>query len=683
LHRLTLLLWIASGVFHGCASDNPYRDGQALLKQGKSVDGLAKLAEAVKKTPTNTEYRAEYERQRADYIDLALKEGSLAGSKADFANAELAYRKILQVDPVNERALGGIEGVRMSKRHKVLINEAEAQFKAGEFSMVQEKVRLILIENPRQVEALALRKRLDEKLSPARSSVPMLKASVRKPITLEFRDANLKSIFEVISRTASLNFIFDRDVRPDIRATIFVRNTSIDEAIRLLLVTNQLEQKILNENTILIFPSVPAKIQDYRELIIKSFYIANADVKQTLSMIKTIVKTKDVFIDEKLNLLIMRDTPEAIRMAEKLIAAQDLGEPEVMLDVEVMEVKRSLLKEIGVQYPAQLTMLNASTSPVTTATGAVAAAATTSKPLTLATLAALDSGQIGVSPNPALNFRHEESDVNLLANPRIRVKNKEKAKIHIGERVPVITTTTSVNIGVSESVNYLDVGLKLDVEPTVTLANDVSIRVGLEVSNIVREIKSTSGTLTYQVGTRNAATVLRLRDGETQVLAGLLNDEDRSSANKLPGLGDLPLLGRLFSTRHNEKTKTEIVLLITPHIIRNINRPDSDVLEFDSGTEAMIGQRPISLHMSDVIDIEGAKVESVKAVENDTHALPPLSAPVSLGKAAVTTNQAAGVVIPGVLPSPPAKLPAPAPVDVPSVPVGAVPVSATNSVVTK
>ena len=183
----------------------------------------------------------------------------------------------------------------------------------------------------------------------------------------------------------------------------------------------------------------------------------------------------------------------------------------------------------------------------------------------------------------------------ILANPRIRVMSRQKAKIHIGDKVPVITTTSTANVGVSQSVSYLDVGLKLDVEPTVYLDNDVGIKVGLEVSSIVNTIPGANGSLTYQIGSRTAETVLRLKDGETQILAGLINDEDRRSASKIPGLGDLPLLGHLFSTHHTEANKTEIILLITPHIVRNLTRLDADMSEFPAGTESAIGGAPLSL----------------------------------------------------------------------------------------
>jgi general secretion pathway protein D len=190
-----------------------------------------------------------------------------------------------------------------------------------------------------------------------------------------------------------------------------------------------------------------------------------------------------------------------------------------------------------------------------------------------------------------LTLRQQDGITSVLANPRIRVRNREKARIHIGDRVPVITTTAAATGGfVSESVNYLDVGLKLEVEPLIYLDDEVGIKVALEVSNIAREIKSVgSATLAYQIGTRNATTVLRLRDGETQVLAGLISDEDRRSANRVPGIGDWPMIGRLFSATRDNKVKTEIVLLITPRLVRTLTRPEARLVEFAAGTEAATG----------------------------------------------------------------------------------------------
>jgi general secretion pathway protein D len=330
---------------------------------------------------------------------------------------------------------------------------------------------------------------------------------------------------------------------------------------------------------------------------VKGFYLANADVKQTANMIRTLVKTRDIFIDEKINLLVIKDTPAAIRLAERLIAAQDLAEPEVMLEVEVLEVAANWLQQLGIRFPDTLAI-------------SLVGAAGTAGQITLPEWLNRGSEMVRFSftdPLFIFNLKQQDGGASVLANPRIRVKNKEKARIHIGDRVPVITTTAAATGGfVSESVSYLDVGLKLEVEPLIYLEDEVGIKVGLEVSNIVKEIRQiATGSLTYQIGTRNAATNLRLRDGETQILAGLISREERRSADRVPGLGELPVLGRLFSNTNETRNRTEVVLLITPRLVRSLTRPDAGSVEFAAGTEASTGiprlGAPLSPLPSDVV----------------------------------------------------------------------------------
>src|SRR5207302_5492 len=238
------------------------------------------------------------------------------------------------------------------------------------------------------------------------------------------------------------------------------------------------------------------------------------------------------------------------------------------------------MAELGLQYPQSLAV-------------SLVGAAGTPGSVTLREWLNRNSDLVRLTfTDPLFLFSLHQNDVrnNVLANPRIRVKNKEKAHIHIGERVPVITTTTGgTGNFVSESVTYLDVGLKLEVEPQIFLEDEVGIKVGLEVSNISGTITSTTGTRTYQIGTRNATTNLRLHDGETQVLAGLIQDADQRSADRVPGLGNLPIAGRLFSHTADSTDRSEIVLLITPRIQRTLARPDAGSVECAAGTEAQTG----------------------------------------------------------------------------------------------
>ena len=586
--KLHLASIVLAAVLAGCATDQTFQNGRLMIENGRVEEGLQQVNAAAKKNPQNVEYRTYYVRSRDNYINQLLTQGDKQRLMGKPEDAEAFYKRVLALDAGNSRAHGGMDAVQMELRHRSVVAQARTILDAGDVEGAQARLRSVLAENPGQKDARAMLRGIDEQKTKASTTAVVLRNSLRKPVTLEFRDALLKNVFEVLSRSSGINFVFDRDVRPDLKATIFVRNTTIEDAVRFLLTTNQLEMKVLNESTILVYPNLPNKLKDYQELTVKSFYLANADVKQTLNLIKTVVKTRDVFVDERLNMLTMRDTPEAIRMAEKLIAAQDLAEPEVMLELEVLEVGRNRLTEIGVRYPTQFSV----------GVQGAAGAGTATLAETKGSFAPLTRLNI-TDPALILNLQQQDSDTNLLANPRIRVKNREKAKIHIGDKLPVITTTSTANVGISDSVTYLDVGLKLDVEPNVFLEDEVAIKVGLEVSNIVQQITSANGTLTYRLGTRNTATTLRLKNGETQVLAGLLQDEDRSVSDKVPGLGNLPVIGRLFGSRHDEHDKTEIILLITPYIVRNIDRPSATVLEFPSGTDSTIGGGALGLRSAD------------------------------------------------------------------------------------
>ena len=575
IHTLLIAVFIA-----GCGGSESLQKGQDLIASGNEEQGLIRLEEAVRANPKDTELRNYYLRNRAVAVQRYLQTGDNARASGAIDAAEVAYQRAQRLDPDNTNAQAGLDFVARERATQGLVREAQDAMKRGDNEAALAKAKEVLAANPSQRDARAILRRAEEQKVKAEATSPQLAAALKNTITLELRDAPVRSVFELISKRSGLNFVYDRDVPPDLRITVFVRDTTIEEVLRFVLVTSQLERRVLNPNTVLIYPNTPQKAQAYRELTVKSFYLANADVKQTANMVRNLAKTRDLYVDEKLNLLIVRDTPEAVRMVEKLIANQDLGEAEVMLEVEVLEVGQTTLTQAGVEWPGRVAL-------------GVQGAEGIPGRLTGTEAKNLNSGLFRLSvtdPLIALNLREQAGRTNVLANPRIRVKNKEKARIHIGDKVPVITTTAGATGFVSESVNYLDVGLKLEVEPIVSLEDDVGIKVGLEVSNISNEVKTTGGTVAYQVGTRNAATTLRLRDGETQVLAGLINDEDRRNATKVPGASRLPVLGRLFQSNNDTVNKTEIVLLITPRGIRNIERPGARLEEFNSGTEYDIGR---------------------------------------------------------------------------------------------
>lgn len=577
--RSIALLWLIGGIsiaLSGCASQT-HRDGLNAIKEGRQAEGIALLEKASKDNPQDLRIRMDWLSQRDKILQSLNTQASQAANATRWDEAEGLYKRVLSIDAGNDIAQSGLTSVDQGRRHDNLVKQAQSLLEQNRIDGSQELVTRVLTENPQHSSAKTLKRQIEDKKADKQLTGPSLNTLYDKPITLELRDANLKMALEGLSRTTGINFVLDKDVRPDASANLFVKDSTLEQVIDMMLTTNQLQKKILNEKTVLIYPNRPDKVREYQELAIRSFYLTNADVRKAVEMIRTFVKTRDVYVDERLNLIILRDTPEAIRVADRLITLLDLPEPEVMLEVEVLEVQSSRLHDLGIKYPQQISM------------NILGAAGKTA--LTLSDLKDIPSNRIGVSGLGAtINLQQELGGGNILANPRIRARNREKAKIKIGDRVPVISTTQMISGGTgnisSDAIQYLDVGLNVEVEPDIHLDDELAIKLSLEVSSVVREVKGGGGSLAYQIGTRNVTTVLRLKDGETQVLGGLIRDDERETVSKLPGLGDLPILGRLFSDHRKEKIKTEIVLSITPHLVRNIQRPNNKQSQFWSGTEA-------------------------------------------------------------------------------------------------
>jgi len=573
-HKTTLLFIVA--ILAACASGQvQHEQGLALLDEGKTEEGLAKLQEAAKADPDNVSYRTSLIRNREQAINRVLANGNNERIAGHQDAAQAAYMWVLKIDPNNARAKDGLAALEMDKRHAKIIDDVKELIRKGDLDTARDDLRMIFMENPGQAEALALQRKVDELVAKEQSAGPSLMAKFKKPVTLEFRDANVKMVFEALSRTSGINVLLDKDVKPDLKTSIFVKDATVEDTIDLILLQNQLEKKVLNDNTVFIYPNTPEKNRSYQDLKVRSFHLINTNPKQMQEMIKSLLKTKDIFINEKTNSIVIRDTPEAIRLAEKMINDQDVAEPEVMLEVEVLEVNKTLTDQLGINWPNTFSL-------ATTAT-------------TLADLKHTNSSTISATPlGVTLDLLLSDASTNILASPRIRARNREKAKIMIGDRVPVITNAvTPVSTGtpvVTGSVQYLDVGLKLEVEPDINLDNQVAIKINMEVSTLKGNpiTNAVSGTVAYQVSTRNASTLLQLKDGETQILAGLIDNEDRATASKVPGLGQLPILGHLFSDNGDNNTRTEIVLSITPHIVGKSRLPDARETEYCSGTAATL-----------------------------------------------------------------------------------------------
>jgi len=580
----------------GCAANALHVDGMALLEEGRYEEAVAKLEEASRQEPDDVEFRRDFVRAREQVVNGLIRIGDAERGAQRFDGAEAAYRRALQIAPDDSRTAQRLQIVARDRRHAALVAQAEALLQKGDTDRAAGLLKTVFLENPNQGRALELQREISDREAKRLAATPDLSPNFKKPVTLQFRDANLKMVFESISLTSGINIMLDKDVRADLRTSIFVKNTSVEDAINLILIQNQLKKKVLSENTLFIYPQLPAKDRAYQDLKVRSFHLVHADAKQMLTVIKTMLKTKDILAHEKTNSLIMRDTPDVIRLAEKIVADQDIAVPEVMLEVEVLEVTHTLLSDLGIRYPGLVTL-----TPSVPGGG----------PLTVKNFGtAVERGNLIVSPVPTLTFNASLTKTNakILASPRLRTRTREKAKIHIGDRLPVFTNSiTPLSTGAAVTtgtVQYVDTGIKLEVEPDIHPNGEVAIKVSLEVSVAQAAVTNPqSGTTAYPISTRTTSTVLQLRDGETNVLAGLIKDNEASSKVMIPGLGEIPGLGRLFGSDHRDGGRTEIILSITPRLLGSTHLPDARLVEFWSGTEASPRSEPLQLRSSGSISM--------------------------------------------------------------------------------
>ena len=597
---VVLFVWLV-----GCSANQLFNEGMSDINAGRLDVGLAKIEDAVRKDPDSSFLQTQLRMKREYVAQRLLQDADAARLASHFTEARRLYDRVLELDKNNQQARAGLESTKTAELNQLEIRMAKDLIGHNDLREAQVQLAHILSTDPNNLEAKQMLENIFAHNPPPEPVKPRLRLKDDRIAVLQFRESPLGMVFEALSRTSGINFVLDKDVKSDAKTNIFVKDMQVESALDMVLAQHALERKLLADNIVLIFPDTPDKRRRYEEQMVKSFHLTNADPKQAMSLLKVMLDIKSLFIDEHARLLVMRDTPEVVRMAEKLLISLDLEDSEVMMEVDIVEITRSKLQELGIKYPSQVTLNVLAPTVAGAATAAVQ---------TLSNIRFGDQTTSVSSLGATINLKREDSDVNILSSPRIRARNYEKAKIHIGDRVPVFTNAVTPIIGgtgsvVTGSVTYLDIGLKFDVEPTIYRDDEVSMKLNLEVSSIVKEVTSGS-SLSYQVGTRAASTVLRLRDGETQILAGLISDADRETASKVPGLSSIPVLGRLFTSIKTDKTKQEIVLSITPHVIRHGKRPSAWSSEILYGTESSRGI-PLTIKMGEnerksVVEAKGA-----------------------------------------------------------------------------
>ncbi|OGU14362.1 MAG: hypothetical protein A2076_17745 [Geobacteraceae bacterium GWC2_53_11] len=593
-----MLLLLALIILSGCAStaSRTFKTAEKLEREGKYEEAMYSYAESFKSDPTVNEPRIRFLNTRQKAADQRYDQGMALVGKGNHAAALQEFHVAQGIDPTQDRFKQQIE---ISTRYK----DAQQAFQEGQNFEKGNKLKdahrqFIKAAElfPKNSEYQAALDRIIQLRKSKLDGYELRMKSV-KPITLKFKDAKLKDVFNILAQLSGINFVFDEGIK-DTPISILIENASFQQALDLLTNMNKISAKNLNESTVLLFLNTPEKSKQYDDMVLRTFHLNYMDAKKAINLIRTLVQVRKAYVNEDSNSIVVRDTEDVVAVVEKILDANDLPEAEVVLDVEVMEISDKNAENIGLllsNYNVQLGGFTNSGKPLASSLSA-ATTTSTSSGTTTTTAATVDNlarvfsakgfGGYVTVPTATFNLAKSLAKGEVLSNPKIRVKNKEKSKFNVGTRVPI--TTTTLNGTVSQvNVQYVDVGVKVNAEPTIQLNNEISIKLNLEVSSILTKEKVGGDGLTtvVTIGTRNIETVLSLKDNETSVIGGLIQRSESTDKTKLYLLSDIPLIGPLFTNTNSSKDKTELMLAITPRLIRGISVPLPGLASFGSGKE--------------------------------------------------------------------------------------------------
>ena len=557
----------------GCAAGKAYKAGEELMAEGRYDAAVEKYFTAVNKAPETDEYRLKLANARAKAAWQHLARARDLTARKEFEPAAAEFRLALGFDPTLEVAGQELRQVEERIRAGVLIDEAEQFYRQRRYGPAKHNLQQALILEADNARARALLKKVQAESGTLLDGQELDIAS-NKPITLKFKDAQIKEVFRILSQLSGINFLFDEEVQ-DQRVTVFLEDATFAQALELLLKMNNLDKRVLNSKTVVIYSNTKEKQKQYQDQLIQIFYLSNIDAKKAVNLLRTMLQLRKIYVHEELNAIVIRDTPDVIRLAQEILEAADRAEAEVIYELELVEVNHTDDMNIGARLQSYGTTFGFVNPGTTTLPS--------SGNVTVSGLSKLDF--LYTIPTATFNMEKTLTDSDILANPKIRVRNKEKAKVLVGSREPVITVTTTGTDIRSDSIQYVDVGVKLEVEPTVQLDNTIVTKIGLEVSNVTGRTTTDNGTSVLTISTTNANTVLSLKDGETTILGGLIRDDYSKTKDTFPLLEKIPLLGDLISGHQINKNKREILLSITPHIVKSLDLPKADVTSIWSGGE--------------------------------------------------------------------------------------------------
>lgn len=604
LHSQTIEIILVLGILgmSGCAlfvSPDVKRGDQHLAAE-RWEEAILAYKQALKDDPFNPSLQGKYglarERAAATYAERGrtlLKEKQI-----DLALEE--FKRALAINPSSADYQAGFMQTTRVKESRSQYREAERLAQLGRVDEAMSGFARAAELDPTYQEALENITRLTE----VQQGLARDERS-RQPVTLKFKNAGIKEVLEGVAKVSGFTLVFDKDVRND-PISISIQDTPFEEALHLILNSNSLFSRQISPAVLIISPDTKQKQEQYQDLMIRTFYLSTAKAKDMVLLLKSMLDSKRMHANEQLNAIIIRDQPEKLELAERIIQANDRQEPEVLFELEVLEVNRTKGQTYGLNYPKQA---SAGLAAAGFAAGfAGAPLATDIVQMTYRQLTDLGpSNYLFKLPTTVLlDFLKQQSDAKTLASPKVRVMNNKKAEINIGDKQPILLSTTNVLPGQAAtgavpttstvtSIEFRDTGVKLTVEPSIRLGNELSLKMKVEVIRVGEKVELQASPLIkqFKFGNRSAETTLNMRDGETVVLGGLLQEEDRRTRVTMPWIGDWPLIGKLLSSYTTERVTTEVILTITPRIAQPTLPVGSSNQAFWSGTEFNYATSPV------------------------------------------------------------------------------------------
>jgi general secretion pathway protein D len=544
-----LVVTAATVLLAGCVTTAGLRAGEQAEAAQDYDRAVAEYTRAIEERPDDPRLRQALERARLRAAQDHFASGRRFEATNRLDQALVEFQIAAELNPGSAEVDAALRGVRTRLRNEVtLAREGQTPLEA-------------LIERARDLPPLGLDLPDDATL----------------PGELTFRGASVRDIYAALAQFANLSLAFDPQFQDRI-LSIDLRGASLEDALAAVAAASTTFYQVTAPRTITIVPDTAERRAAYDAEIVRTFYLSNADLTETIDLLRIVMDARRIAPVAATNALTIRDTPNRVNAAARVIEAIDKARPEVIIDVELLEVDRSTLREYGLQLA----------SPG--ASGIDGAASINQEGLTLRDLRNLTQADIFLTNQPSLFFRllKQDGSTRTLANPQLRTSEGISATARFGERVPVpVTTFTPLASGGAAqqpitSFNYEDIGVNIDITPRTHHNGEVSLALDIQVSSITGSGFSNLPTF----GNRQINTVIRLRDGETNLLAGLIRDDEREIVEGVPGLSDIPVIGRLFARTRQETEQTDIVLTLTPHIVRVLDLDAEDLRAFTVRGEA-------------------------------------------------------------------------------------------------